>query len=121
MFCLQCTNVIKHKYLSAAVIRKVTETFSHTLVVMLYSTFETPCRDATPAEFCQASASAVMICWICIITNVNVYWNVMPCSLVEVYRRYRGLYCPLLQGSAEYIDAYCNNYIYLCVVTSGAS
>ena len=62
MFSLQCTSVIKHLYLSAAIIRKVTETVGHTLVLKLYSTFETPCRNATPAEFCQASASAVMIC-----------------------------------------------------------
>jgi len=44
----------------------------------------------------------------------------MPYSLVEVYRRYRGPCCLHLEGSALCKDMYCNNYIYLCVVTSGA-
>jgi hypothetical protein len=27
-----------------------------------------------------------------------VFWEVVPCSLVEVHRRFRGAYCPHHQG-----------------------
>jgi hypothetical protein len=26
--------------------------------------------------------------------KVTVFWDVVPCDLVEVYRRLRGAYCP---------------------------
>jgi hypothetical protein len=34
-------------------------------------------------------------------TKVAVFWDVAPCSLVEVYRRVRGAYCLLHQGARQ--------------------
>jgi hypothetical protein len=33
-----------------------------------------------------------------VITKSTVFWNVMPCSLVDVYRRFEGTYCLQIQG-----------------------
>jgi hypothetical protein len=35
----------------------------------------------------------------------NVFWDVAPCSLVEVYRRFRGAYCLHHQGGTLMMEA----------------
>jgi hypothetical protein len=31
-------------------------------------------------------------------SRITVFWDVMPCSLVDIYQLFGGAYCPLLQG-----------------------
>jgi hypothetical protein len=33
--------------------------------------------------------------------KITVFWDVAPCSLVEVYRRFGGAYCLQLQGDVK--------------------
>jgi hypothetical protein len=33
-----------------------------------------------------------------ILKKISVFWNVIPCNQVEVYRRLGGIYCLHLQG-----------------------
>jgi hypothetical protein len=35
--------------------------------------------------------------------NMTVDWDLAPCSLVEIYRRFRGAYCFLHEGAEENI------------------
>jgi hypothetical protein len=39
-------------------------------------------------------------------SSSSVFWDVAPCSLVEVYRRFRGVYCLHHQGDhhIEFVD-----------------
>jgi hypothetical protein len=38
---------------------------------------------------------------------MTVFWDVAPCSLVEVYQRFRGAYCLLHQGDESLIALMC--------------
>jgi hypothetical protein len=41
-----------------------------------------------------------------LISKMAVFWVVAPCSLVQVYRRFRGICCLHHQGDHRFIDPY---------------
>jgi hypothetical protein len=47
---------------------------------------------------CYLNATNVIGQWISIGEKMTVFWDVAPCSLVEVYQRFRGAYCFHHQG-----------------------
>jgi hypothetical protein len=55
------------------------------------------------AVFYSANGMAVVMCEVAIpVTMKNtVFWDVMPCSLVEVYQHIKGMYCLCLQWTKK--------------------
>jgi hypothetical protein len=52
-----------------------------------------------------STEQSVSIVGYCLETKMAVLWVVAPCSLVEVYQRFRGPYCPHHQGDSLMMEA----------------
>jgi hypothetical protein len=75
--------------------RQQLETKTISMFNVTYNKFKFPLKNNI--DKCMIFNSGFEVLTV-VITKSTIFWDVIPCSLIEVHRRLEGLYCFLLQG-----------------------